>query len=310
MANENMFHKIINEICEENDILINYLSKDWVIELTKNNKTRYICGYKFDSLRHGLGEVFDDKYAMFSLLSSHNIPVIKHFIVYDDDNNNDYASDCKGIDYVTQLFEKCNRNIVMKANRGSCGVGVFHITDQDSLNEKYEHLLDHRPSFSVCPYMSIQNEFRAICVGGKIELLYKKTRPQVVGDGKKTIRELLKEFNNDYFANYESDISNNVLRDGEVFDFGWKFNLSKGSISSMEITNSDKEQIYRIVENIAKIIDLNFCSVDIIKTSDNKFLVMEINSGVMMKNFVIQQKNGYEIAKRIYTKAILNMMEN
>ena len=191
MANENMFHKIINEICEENDILINYLSKDWVIELTKNNKTRYICGYKFDSLRHGLGEVFDDKYAMFSLLSSHNIPVIKHFIVYDDDNNNDYASDCKGIDYVTQLFEKCNRNIVMKANRGSCGVGVFHITDQDSLNEKYEHLLDYRPSFSVCRYMSIQNEFRAICVGGKIELLYKKTRPQVVGDGKKTIRELL-----------------------------------------------------------------------------------------------------------------------
>ena len=100
------------------------------------------------------------------------------------------------------------------------------------------------------------------------------------------------------------------MRDGEVFDFGWKFNLSKGSISSMEITNSDKEQIYRIVENIAKIIDLNFCSVDIIKTSDNKFLVMEINSGVMMKNFVIQQKNGYGIAKKIYTKAILNMMEN
>ena len=30
MANENMFHKIINEICEENDILINY-SKDNIL---------------------------------------------------------------------------------------------------------------------------------------------------------------------------------------------------------------------------------------------------------------------------------------
>ena len=156
------FNLIIEEICSENNINLRYLSKDWVIELSKNGKTKYICGYKFDTAGHGLGEIFDDKYAMYSLLNSHDIPVIEHHIVYSDTNNHSYALDCRGFEYVSRLFKKYNSNVVLKANRGSCGTGVYHVTDLDKLKEIYEHLLSHRPSFSLCPFCDIKNEFRAI----------------------------------------------------------------------------------------------------------------------------------------------------
>ena len=55
---------------------------------------------------------------------------------------------------------------------------------------------------------------------------------------------------------------------------------------------------------IAKKIGLGFGSIDIIKTSDNELFVMEINSGVMMENFIKQIPEGYSIAKKIYTKVI------
>ena len=58
------------------------------------------------------------------------------------------------------------------------------------------------------------------------------------------------------------------------------------------------------------IINDGFCSVDIIKTKDSNFYVMEINSGVMMQNFIKQNENGYMIAKLIYKEAIIEMFNN
>ena len=303
------FNKIIEEICDELNITYQYLSKNWVMELSKDGKTKYICGYKFDTVGHGLGEIFDDKYAMFCLLKSHDIPVIEHHIVYSDTNNHSYALDCRGFEYVSSLFETYNSNVVLKANRGSCGTGVYHVTDLDKLKEIYEHLLSHRPSFSLCPFCDIKNEFRAICVNGQIELLYKKTRPQIIGDGVKTIKELLIEFNPNYFEYYNGDDADKVLEKDAIQNLGWKFNLSQGSISSLDILAEEKNNINRIVSKIANSIDLGFCSVDIIRTEDDKYLVMEINSGVMMENYILQHENGYNVAKDIYKKAIISMME-
>ena len=87
----NTFQKIVKEICEDNKITFNILSKDWIITLEKDGKVKYIAGYKFDLNRHGLGLILDDKYAMYDVLNKFNLPIIKHYIVYRDNNLNDYA---------------------------------------------------------------------------------------------------------------------------------------------------------------------------------------------------------------------------
>ena len=85
---------------------------------------------------------------------------------------------------------------------------------------------------------------------------------------------------------------------------------SKGAISSLDIDYNDKENIDNIIKLLKPIINDGFCSVDIIKTKDSNFYVMEINSGVMMQNFIKQNENGYMIAKLIYKEAIIEMFNN
>lgn len=181
--------------------------------------------------------------------------MIEHNIIYKEDNENEYANGCKGYKYLNKLFKKYKSNVVIKVNNGSCGVGVFHSDNYDDLKQEYDRLISSRLSLSVCPFYDIKNEYRAIFVGNKLKLLYKKIKPVVVGDVKSTIKELLCKFNNNYFKDYNEE------------------------------------------------------NKDIVKTTQNKFLIMEINSGVMMDNFINQHSNGYAIAKDIYKCAILNMFK-
>ena len=305
----NNFLKIIKEICNELNIKYTFLSKDWVIMLEYKNKTRFLSGYKFDLNKHALGLILDDKYAMYDVLNYKYIPVIKHDIVYKYDNNNLYAKDCKGLEYAKKLFSKYQENIVLKINNGTCGRDIYHVNNLDDLINKYNKLMIKYSSISICPFYDVINEYRAILVNGQIKLLYKKINPRVVGDSKKTIKELLQEFNPEYFKDYNENNKNIILKQGEVFEYDWKFNLSRGSLSSLDILESDKIEIINIINKINEFLDLKFVSVDIIKTVENKFYVMEINSGVMMENFINQHENGEKIAKEIYKEAILEMFK-
>ena len=55
---------------------------------------------------------------------------------------------------------------------------------------------------------------------------------------------------------------------------------------------------------VTKKLDISFASVDIIYTKDNKLLVLEANSGVMMDNYIKQCSNGYTNAYNVYKEAI------
>lgn len=304
---QDSFHKIIKEICEENKIEYTVISKEWVIMLTKGTVTRFITGYKFDLNNHGVGLVLDDKFATYELLNKKGLPSIEHNIVYRDDNTRDYAYGCKGIEYVKNLFKKYNKNIVLKENRGTCGNSVYYIDNELELKKRYNEMTEKYYSFSVCPYYEIESEFRAIVLNGKVELLYKKIKPIVVGDGIKTIRELLLDFNYEYFKDINLENLDTVLVEGQKFQYDWKFNLSRGAKVSENILEEDKKKVINISLNAAKLIGVKFGSIDIVKTKDNNFFILEINSGIMTQNYVKQVENGYQIVKKIYEKAIKAM---
>lgn len=305
----NTFQTIIKEICDEENINFNILSKDWIITLEKNNKVKYIAGYKFDLNNHGLGMVLDDKYAMYDVLKYNNLPIINHYIAYRDNNLNDYAIGCNSYGYVLDLFYKFNKSIVLKPNNGACGVGVYHIEDEDKLLEVYTKLLEKNFSISVCPFYDIETEFRTIILKDKVKLLYGKIRPIIVGDGKSTIYELLSSFNYEYFKDYNESNKNEILKKDEVYEYDWKFNLSRGSKMFKNINQEVYDKISSLALKTAKSVGLGFGSVDIIKTKDDKFYIMEINSGVMMDNFIKQDNNGYEVAKDIYKCAVEEMFK-
>lgn len=304
----NNFVKIIKEICEENHINYKFISKDFVTILEKDNKIRYLFGYKFDLNNHALGLILDDKYATYDLLKSKNIPAVEHQIVYSKNNHNNYAKNCNSYEYVYNYFKENNNNIVIKPNNGTCGNGVYHIKNETELYEVLDKIFLKHNSISICPFYEIKNEYRFIILNSEVKLDYAKYNPKVIGNSKKTIKDLLLEFNYNYFKDrLNGDEYKRVLKDKEEFVFDWKFNLSCGAICKEIFDKKLEEKLKKLAISIAKEINLKFGSIDIIETTDNKIKVLEINSGVMIENFISINKNGYNIAKNIYKDAIESM---
>ena len=301
-------YNIIEDICNEEGINYKLLSKDWVLMLEKNNMTRFISGYKFDSNSHALGTILDDKYALYEILKEKNIPIIEHKIIYSPTNKLSYATGCNTYEYVQQYFKANNNNIVIKPTDGTCGNNVYHIQNINELTSTLDSLFVKHHSLCMCPYYEIENEYRVILLNGEIQLCYEKNLPKVIGDGKSSIRNLLIVFNPSYFSNKLSDTKyDRILPKDEIYTYNWKFNLSQGSISKPIIDENLKEKLTKIVNAIYNFIDVNFVSIDIIKTNDNNLQVLEINSGVMLENYLKQHPNDRNIIKEIYKKAIGNL---
>ena len=78
----NDFNEIIKEICEEENIeLINYQGS-WLKELRKDNKVRFIVGYKFSLNNQSVGLVVDIKvYSMILYVRKYLLSFIMLFLI-------------------------------------------------------------------------------------------------------------------------------------------------------------------------------------------------------------------------------------
>ena len=306
-----MFREIIAEVCKENDIKYTFLSKDWVIMLEKGGNTKFISGYKFDLNPHGIGEIIDDKYGLYSVLNHYNIPVVEHNIVYSKTNQHDYAIGCNTYEYVKDYFIKNNNHIVIKSNTGTCGKDVYNVTSIDEIDNILEDMFSRNHSVSMCPFYNIKNEYRVVMLNEENMLTYSKNLPRVIGDGKKSIRELLFKFNLQYFQNKLDDEKyDRILKTNEEYIYNWKFNLSKGSIAKEVEDINLLNKLTKIATDVSNCINLEFGSVDIIETTNGDFLVLEVNSGVMIENYIKQNPDEYIRVKEIYNEAVKSLFIN
>ena len=305
---KNDFKDIVKDICDKNDIEFKLLSRDWIIMLRKDDKIKFISGYKFPLNDHALGEILDDKYGLYYVLNELGIPVAEHNILYDSSNNNEYAIGYNDRNLIYDYFKDNNNSIVLKTNVGTCGHNVYRINNFNDIDPTLDSLFSKYNSISYCPCYTIKNEYRVIVLNKKIKIIYKKIKPIVVGNGKDTIKDLLLKFNYQYFNNkLDSDEFERVLDKDETYEYDWKFNLSKGAVANFEIDKTVLKELKKIVKKILNNVDLGFASIDIIEMG-SKFLVLEINSGVMTKNLVniIKDPN---IIKSMYEEAILTMFQ-
>lgn len=303
----NDFQKMIREICDEHNIKMSVISRDWIIMLEKDGITRFIVGCRFDSNKHGLGMVLDDKFATYEALSHLNIPIAYHEILYSEKNKAKHAKGANKIENAYDFFEKYNHNIVIKVNDGSQGKNCFHITSKRSIKRTVNKLFTKHYSLSLCPYYEIKNEYRIIMLDGEVQIMYQKIRPSVTGDGIHTIKELLLNLNEHYFIKkLRSKKYDRVLPKGETFEYNWQFNLSHGAVVNENIDPSLKDKLLSIASDVSNKLGINFVSVDIIDTTEG-LMVLEINSGVATGHYRKLKEDGPEIAKKMYEKAILKM---
>lgn len=309
-----MFQELIKEIADELGIKYTLFSKNWCILLEKNGVSRVINGYKFSLNKQGSSLIADDKYALYELMQIKGIPIIKHQILFKSKDKGIYAKENGGFEYALDYFYNNQCDIVLKPNNGKSGIDVYHVNNVETLKKNFDKLFVNNFSVSMCPFYHIRTEYRIIFLNGKIELSFAKEKPVVVGDGIRTVKELLIDFNSSYFSdsshmfNKEIDL-NYIPKTGEKVEYGWQFNLSKGARVLKEVNKDSELKAISLAKKAYEASGLNFCSVDVIETIYSEFLIMEINSGVSIIKYQNFVENGRDIAKKVYKDAVEAMFE-
>lgn len=294
----NDIQKIIQQTCIEKGIDFKLVSKDWITILKKGNKIKYIVGYKFPLNDQAVSKICDDKYALYEVMKQFDIPMAEHYIVFNKYNKEE----------IIEYARKYNYNMVIQNNVGTCGRDMYHVDNEQELFLRINELLNKDHAINISPYYKIKTEYRVIMLKNKVELVYGKKKPVVTGDGCKSIYELLCEFNKNYFEKIEcTENLKRVLSKNEQYEYNWQFNLSKGSMPFFVEDKNKLKKLKEMAKDISSKLGVNFASVDLIEVEDGSIMLLEVNSGVMMKNFCNIFENGKLITKRICSKVLDEM---
>jgi len=315
---ERILLQIVEEICKEEEISMKTYSFGYIMELEKNGKHKYIVGSKFDVNTLATGMVMNDKAATYEILNSNNVKAVKHKIIFNPVTREKYVSD-KGIfSEIFDYFYSHDEKIVIKTKDGSEGREVFVCDNIKRLEKKVFEILDKNDDLCLSPFYDIKKEYRTFCIGTECLLTYVKNKPYIIGDGKRTLKELIEEYNGEllkkYYGNREFLIENEldltcVPNNNEIIYLSWKFNLCQGAKPELVDDNSKAKVVQDLAIKAASILNLGFATVDIIETFDGELLLLEVNSGVTSKKFIEYIDGGYDMAKDIYRKAIIKMFE-
>ena len=307
---ESNYVAIIREICAEEGITLQSYSFDWIFRLTKNGKTGYILGYQFGLNAASVNSICCDKSAASELMTELGIPNIRHFL-FASPSEQKFVGNCGFMEDLLLLLKK-HGCLVVKPNDGTGGELVYKVRTPCELETAVFEIFRKAAYLAASPFEEIENEYRAVILDGEVRLLYTKKRPSLVGDGSKSVKELLLEKMSagEYISPEEypdGKTLNRIPGSGERVLLNWRHNLGQGAKAVPVRDEETRRAVGEIARGVYEALGVRFASVDVVETAEG-LKVLEINSGVMMENFAGQDETSRRIAKEIYRDAIRKMM--
>jgi glutathione synthase/RimK-type ligase-like ATP-grasp enzyme len=263
------FVDAIEKASQEQGIQTSWISDDWVCRLEKGDIHHLIYGYNFPLNSVTSFEVAKDKTATSMLLEKNNIPCATHEL-FMTPNLSQYSSKEEYKKRISKLIDIWKFPLICKNNRGAGGNNVFKVHTQQDLVIALDAIWKVSRGAAISPFYEIENEYRFFVLDGKVELAYKKIVSK---------------------------------------EDGWKFNLSKGG--SVELINhEDYLDAIDLALEAAKELNLRVCSVDLIKTKDkNRFLVLEVNTGITTEYFSQSSPEAKVLAENLYSSILKNLFK-
>ncbi len=301
--------KLIKEICTEESLQCETFSHDWIMRLSKNEKSVHIYGYQFENNSASTQLICTDKCATYDLLNSLGIPAVEHhFFICPDDFQ--YINGNGNWTGMLELLKRYQQ-LVVKPNEGTGGKEIYLASSPAELETAVSRIFLRNRSIAISPLLPIASEYRVILLNGKDKLIYSKKIPFITGDGISPVRNLVLDYLQQHpeavieFA-LTDEINQKILPKGEKFPLTWKHNLGQGSLPEIVSPSILKDQLVQLAIKAASAVNGQFVSVDIIEQK-NCLMVLEINSGIMMEAFAQQDPSLYMLTKEIYREAILSL---
>ena len=303
----------IYEYAEKNNLLVSSHSYEWFFRLKNETNSHLIFGYDLGLNSSSVHQVCKDKSATFEILNHAGISAIEHKVHMHPRFRKHLPSLKGNWKNILDDYSHFNSDVVLKPNEGTSGDDVYRVKNNSFELEEIAHsIFVQERSLAISPYTNIIKEIRLYILKESVVFGVEKQIPVVKGNGKLSIQQLA---NNQL----DKDVLENLLnKNPEIIDYwkqapippkdeyvkiSWKFNLGKGANSQICSQENIAPSVIAIGLAAAKIIGLQFGSVDIAIT-DSGPAIMELNSGVMVEHLVRSFPDQKELAKKLYFEAL------
>ncbi len=302
-----------------------------LVEIVKNQKKLRVMGLTLD-LNTGVStKIVKNKY-LTSLVLSRLGPIVPSSKIINIENKN-ITANTPEYKKVKKFQKKHGAKIVIKPVDLNSGKGISILPkSEDEIIKAINNVKKYSKIFLVEAYITAENEYRMLAYKNQIVDVVQRFPPQVVGNGRSTIKELLaqqnefrKKNNQKTFQNY--DIHQEFLKKSHlsfesVPEKDRKIVLSKicnfsmgGNVSRIPISNIHTDYS-KLIEGIHQMIGINYYGVDLMSNDitspiNNDTTINEVNSapGLRIHHFAGSVQNKPLLFAKRLLQAILENNE-
>lgn len=211
--------------------------------------------------------------------------------------------------YLSNLSEHgLSYPLILKPSNLSQGSGIVKINNFEEAQVCFKHLNDYKTRTFILQQFVTGSDYRIVVLNGEVIQAYKRVPFGIIGDGSRSIYELVKE-KIEKFADDDRDkpiditderIWNSVSKAGftdqSILPAGKRLplqdiaNLSLGGTSE-DYTNTISPYFKQISKDIAKSLGLELCGIDIISgdisdKNNREYYCLEVNSAPGLDNYL------------------------
>lgn len=318
---------LIKKICAEKKLIVDCYDLESPMCRIKfpNGKSTlfYSSTFNVNGVASRVGSV-DKAYAKF-FLSSEGISVPKGEIVFSD-----YWCEKKNlIETKQRLLNKLKNKqefpLIIKPNRGFQGRFVYKADNLEEVNNMLDMVLENKGTALVEECVT-GHEYRIVMYQGVLQAAYLKTPLSVVGDGERSIEDLLDKKRLEQMTKGRGDVISlhldyikNRLHGlgytfGHVLPVGFCLNLRDNANLStggelFDVTQNVHPDYIILSRKIAEIMDLKLIGIDIITETPiedrlSKYWVLEVAFTPGLQHFASLGQSQYKTVKNMYENII------
>lgn len=270
-----------------------------VIQVQKRDKTFFIYNNVWPHNSAASHTLAIDKAETHLRLVERGVPSVEQIRIC--------AQDPFPFDTAKDFFENAKGRVVIKPNFGSKGEHITFCENWGDLQRVLpQYLFVHR-EVNLSRRVEVINEYRCVVLDGTVQLVYLKKRPWIIGDGYSPLLSLLAQ--SQYkLVRLKAELAEriyNIPQKGQAIILSHQDNLS--SDAQPEVINGGHvlfEELRKMSLEAASVLELRFCSVDVVLDQKGMLFVMEVNSGIMFDNFISSSSSNKKEVMRIFLHAL------
>ena len=290
---------------------VRYYADNWAIEIALGNSKQFIVGYTFPLNDSACYKIIRNKNLCSEILAARGVPCVPHDVIYSPAHLEKHGNDNGNFLNINKFIKKYGFPILVKKNNSTKGEGVHLLQNASQLERTLAQLYTTEAAFCISPYRKNIREYRWIVLDAECLLGYEKHIPSVIGDGKRTVVELLSAYvvENPQLKNKKGKLfdplSIKKMTDvpvcGEIIPLQWKHNRLIGSSYSLV----ERDDMATLALNAATAVNARFVTVDIVESPECGIEVLEINASVGLHfTFAESGSDNYQLAASVYRKAL------